>query len=526
MGFYLVQSGSTLQKMTTGGALTTFTLPSGVTVDATKRMRAAVLGNFVVVVNSPSENITVDRYDVVRLLCPRAPSTRPVLTKASSGTLSGTFRVKETYLIKDAFGNILAESNFGPTSDASATLASEYLVSTASLSSQPGISARRLYRTTTGPGATYFHWIDVDGNTVQSVQNDLSDAGLEIIAAPTDLGSPPKFSNVVNWKNRLWGYGPDAPDNLYQGANGKAYAFPSSRVIAVPPVKADTVGLTGFLARKDELIVGKRNSIHKIYGTSETNFTRALVTDRIGFWATDSGVVVGDVGYFLGTPFGVYEYGTSGLQSITNERVNAWFTKDDTFNRAMFDDAIGFYHPGLHAYCLLLAAAGSSNLDRWIVYDIAAKTWWGPHKTDEFTPTGAANLRNGDDILIYGLLASNGKIYREQATKTDGAATAIDMDATLNRLSGDNPAIHKTWLQPEIVSKIQAGGTLTVTPTVGKTSASAGVAISHDMTKGHETLRRLGDGELCQLRFRENTAGQDATIYGVEVPFFENGRRG
>ena len=56
-------------------------------------------------------------------------------------------------------------------------------------------------------------------------------------------------------------------------------------------------------------------------------------------------------------------------------------------------------------------------------------------------------------------------------------------------------------------------------------NASAGAAISADMTLGREVLRRLGTGRFAQLRLRHTTAGQDVGIYGIEIPFFEDGVR-
>jgi hypothetical protein len=526
MPSYLVQGGTTLKKMSTAGVLTSLTLPTGVALDNTKRLRGVVLGRQVILVNSPNVNLSVDMWDVVRPLCPPRPGSVPVLTKAASGGLSGTFKVKETFVVKDEFGNLIAESPFGTASAASATLASEYLIASG-LSICPvtitGLS-RRVYRTTTGPGSTYYPWIDVDGNKLTTVQNDLTDAGLQLVAAPTDLGAPPVFELIAEWKDRIWGKSKDARDTLYYSAIDKPYAFASTNTIPIPPAKRDNRGITGFLARKDELGVGRADSLHKIAGTT-TNFTRSKVAESIGVWASDSCQVIHDVGYFFGNPFGVYKWDASGLKNISNEKVRAWFESDTYFNRAQFENAYGCYDPTMNAYVLFLAAAGSTNLDRWVAFDIGTQTWWGPHKTGEFTPTGGVTLVDANSTPIFVAMGSDGKLYKSQTTKTDGAATAIDFDCDTNFLSGGTPGIYKTWLDPEIVTEIQSGGTLTVTPKVGNRNASAGAAISHDMTKGNERLRILGDGIYCQLKLRENTAGQDVTVYGLEIPFFENGRR-
>jgi hypothetical protein len=526
VAFYLVQGGTSLYKMTPGGTATTLILPSTVSLASGKRLRGAVLSNLVVLVNSPSENITVDAYDTVRPLSLRPPGAKVTVSTAAGGSLSGSFKVKETFILKDPNGNVIAESDFGPASD-TVSPTTQYITVVPSICNQDvrGSAIRKLYRTTTGPGSTYFPWFEADGNAALTFRDDLSDAGLQLIAAPEDLGTPPKFEIVVAWKNRLWGKSASAPDTLFQSGNGKPYAFPSGRTIPVPPINDDTKGITGFLPRKDELGVGKAGSLHKIAGTNENNFTRTTVADKVGIWATDSCQVISDVGYFLGNPFGIYKWDANGVKDISTEKVAAWFTTDTYFNRSMFDQAVGWYDSNLHAYCVLLAAVGSSNLDRWIMYDIAAGTWWGPHKTDAFTPTGGVTLRDANNILMPVLFASDGKLYKPTTTKTDGTVTPIDFECITNYLSGGTPGVFKTFLDPEIVTKIQSDGDLSVYPTVGKTNAVEGTVMTHDMTLGNERLPRLGDGELLKLRLRENTAAQAVVLYGMEIPFFENGRR-
>jgi hypothetical protein len=524
MAFYVVQGGSTLKKMTTAGSLTSLTLPTGVNVDSGKRLRGAVLGNLLVLVGSPDENLTCDLDGNLRPMSLRPPATAVGLGTTAGGGLTGTFKVKETYYIKDAYGNIIVESDFGPES-AEQAVSGAYLTAVPTKSTQD-ISGRRLYRTTTGPGSTYFPWMDLDGNNAaQTIRDDLSDAGLQLIAAPTDLGTAPKFELLAMWKERLWGKPANDIDTLWQSAANKPYAWPRGRTFSIPPERNDSVGISGFIIRKDELIVGRQDRLFKIVGQDNSSFARRNVSEQIGIWAADSCTTAHDVGYFLGNPFGVYKLDASGPTNITDAKVKAWFSTDTYFNRSMFDEAVGFYDPLQHAYILLLAAAGSSDLDRWIQYNIATDTWWGPHKTAAFTPTGGVMLRDANNVAIPVIFGSDGKLYKPTTTKTDGSSSAIDFDCYTNYFSGGNPDITHTWLQPTIVTKIQAGGTLSVIPKVGKFNAAEGSSISHTMTRGNETLRRLGSGELCQIRLRENTAGQDVVVHGLELPFFEDGKR-
>ena len=250
-----------------------------------------------------------------------------------------------------------------------------------------------------------------------------------------------------------------------------------------------------------------------------------MVTEGIGIWAADSCVVVHDVAYFLGNPYGIYTWGPGGVKNISDTKVKAWFETDTYFNRSEFDNAWGMYDPTTNSYILQLSNAGDTTLNRWIQYDIATGNFWGPHKTDAFTPTGATLMRDANDVAIPVWLASDGKLYKPQTTKTDGASTGIDFDVTTNFLSANSPSIMKFWDQPDIITKDLASGTLTITPKLGKLDASAGAAISHDMTLGRERLRRLGSGEMCQLRFQNSTNAINTVIYGIELTFSELGRR-
>jgi hypothetical protein len=121
---------------------------------------------------------------------------------------------------------------------------------------------------------------------------------------------------------------------------------------------------------------------------------------------------------------------------------------------------------------------------------------------------------------------SDGVIYAGNSSSTrDGAATAIDMDCHGKFHYGNDPDFMHVWLQPTILSKIEAAGTMTITPYVGELNASAGTALTHTLTTGREKLARLGVGRLAQLRFRKNTVNQSATIYGYILPWLTRGRR-
>jgi transposase len=223
---------------------------------------------------------------------------------------------------------------------------------------------------------------------------------------------------------------------------------------------------------------------------------------------------------------GVYEWSDETVQNISNDTVAPWFKSDTYFNRSRFPNAFAKYNAVSNVYELHLATLGSSTEDKWVQFNLNNRKWYGPNKTDLFTPSHAANMTDANGLPAVLVGATSGIIYMGNSSSyRDGAATAIDYDVFTPFYSVDAPDVEHAWLELSTLSKIESAGTLTVTPYVGRLNASAGAAISVDLTKGRQRLRRLGVGPMVRLRLQQATANQAVTAYGVELPFFEVGRR-
>lgn len=521
MPFTLFQGGSSLQVMDTAGALTTLTLPTGITIDSTKTPRMTVFDRFVVVTNSPSQPLTVDADFVVRVLTPKPPRTQPVLSNENGGALTGTYKVKQTFVVWDDNHRIISESDYGEESVAFA-ITTDYLKVTNLDRSSETISASRLYRNTTN-GDTFFKWLDSEGNTQTTVIDDLADASLELVAAPL-LGTPPNLTIVGTYRDRLWGVGDIDIDDLRYTEAGKLYAWPSTNRIPIQKIGTDDRGITGILARRDALAIGRANSISQITGDSNNSFRQVTLSSEVGVEGTDSIAQFRDTIYFLWKD-GIYSWDNSGIKCVSDGKVRSWFTTDTYFNRARFKFAVGRVDPLTNKYQLLLSAVGSTALDRWIEYDLKDQTWWGPHKTDDFTPTWMGLILDSNNVYIPAHMSSTGFFYKEQDTRTDGTSTAIDFDVYGKFHDMQAPDIEKYFGELGLLSKIQAAGTLSIVPYVGTLAASAGTTISADMTLGRQRLRRLGTGRFARLRFQHSTAGQKVELFGYELPTHELGRR-
>ena len=110
MAFNLIQAGTDLFTVNAkGGISSALTLPTSVTLSATRIPRFARFGRYVIVVNTPSRPLSVDDSGTVRPLTPLPPTSTPVLASETGGGLSGSFLAKQTFVFLDAAGNIIAE---------------------------------------------------------------------------------------------------------------------------------------------------------------------------------------------------------------------------------------------------------------------------------------------------------------------------------------------------------------------------------------------------------------------------------
>lgn len=531
MAYYVVVAGSTLYKMTSAGVATALTLPTDITLSATRAARMAVLGRNVVVVNTGLRNLFVDPDLTVRPLSLTAPISPCVLAAGASGSLTGAYLAKYTYVVKDPrTGAVIVESPLSPAS-LSVTVASKLLAVTGiGICPDASCTHRQLYRTTNG-GSSYFPWLLIDGNVNTAATDGISDAGLQLFTAETDLGSPPGaqvgtyMTLIASWKNRLWGVGDIDIDTILFSGDGLIYGWPTDNSFDVAPVGVDIYGITGLIPRRDEFGIAKRNILWKIVGTNPDDFQLVKVVEGKGCYATDSVVVVRDVGYFLGED-GVYAWGPDGVQSVSDERVRGWFATDTYFARSQFPNAFAKYNAKYHTYELHLAAAGSTNIDRWVSYDIARKEWFGPHKTTAFTPTAGGQIVDTNNLTVPVLCGSDGYIRTQNASAFSDDGSAITLSLIGKSHTGDAPDLTKLFGELSLISKAESGsGSLTIGVANGAVGATVQKTYTADLTKGRQRFGVLGKGRAVRLDFTEATLNQGCQLEGYEIPFGVLGRR-
>ena len=521
MPYYLTHAGTSLQKVTMAGEVSTLTLPAGVTVSATKSARVAVLSNSIVAAYAPTLNLRINSTTLaVTPMSIPGPITVPTVAAGSSGVLTGVYLYKVTFAQVDT-GVLVSES---PLSSATApvTLAAQRgSLSAIPVSTASGVTSRRLYRTTTG-GSTYFFLATIADNTTTTYTDNTADAGLDITAVTTDLGNPAGtttsdyLTEIVAWKDRLWAVGSPDLDLVYYSGINRFFAWSAANYFPINPKGQGTSGVTAFLPRRDELGVAKRRGLWKIVGSSADSYAVIQVINGVGVFAPKSVVVIRDVAYFLAEE-GVYAWGADGLRLLNSARVNAWFTTDTYFNRSLLSSAFAVWNQRDDCYELYLADASSGVIDRWISYDLQRDLWLGPHKTDAFTPSIAQNLEDIYGITMQVRAGTDGILYRCCDMEYLDGATAIDFSVTTAPLSGGVPQTEKYYGELTVLTQPQAAGTLTVTPYVGGLTATAQASISHDLTLDRQKHRRLGQGRHAWLTLRQNGASQGCEVHGFEI---------
>lgn len=535
MSFTVIQAGGTLQLVSSAGVLSSLAMPSGLTLQSNLPPRWAVYGRYVILVNSVSRPVTIDPTGTVRPLTPLPPRLAAVLSGVATGTLSGTYRVIYTFVIKDAAGNVISESDYSPFSN-QATITTQALQA-ASLDTSPDqVDARRLYRTTTN-GAVYFQWIDLDGNVLHVVQDDLSDAGLGETAGPP-LGTPPRLTLIAEFRDRLFGVGDIDIDSVMYTETGLMYAWGPQSAITVPRVGSDTVGVTGLISRREALGVGRLNRLSQIVGTGQEDASGIpdlrLITlsNETGFLSQESVAVYRDTVYFLWHD-GVYQWDDNGIICLSDgagghARVRSWFTTDDYFDRLAFSRAFAHVDPIQNKYRLFLDDV--EGVRSFVEFDLMNRTWWGPHRIDAFTARSVFLRLGADNRQVPVVGGADGGLYNQTTRAADvsqaGQAFGIDYDVDTKPFLGTSPDREQYFGELSILGKTQAGGTLTITPRVGYLTAPTQPPIAHDLARGRQRLRRLGKGQLAQLNLRHTGIDEPVEIYGIEIAdVHEVGRR-
>lgn len=524
----LVQSDNDLYVVAEDGGGVQLTLPSTVTMVATRPPRFEVNGVHAIVVNSVDQPLIVDDNGIVLFLSPLAPTTAPTVAVGTAGALTGTFGVKYTFVVRTLDDVVVAESGFS--ASASVALTADKLA-VSNIQTMPGLTAaidpryeiiRRFYRTTAGT-STYFKWYDLENNTSTTFEDDASDAAIGVLAAE-NLATTPFLSNIASFRDRLFGVNDsENREHLLYTETGLRWAWPPENLFTAPQVKGDAQsGITALMPRNEALGVAKSSMLMQVTGTGDDDFRLVILSSTVGARNQETCAAYRDHWYFLSHD-GVYQWGND-IKCVSDGRVRSWFTTDTYFNRDLFDVAFAEIDPVDKNYKLYLASAGSEIIDTWVELDLDTMTWWGPHRTDAYV--FSSTLRLGSHSPLVGAGTEDGFITINTDTRSDDEDTAIESEAITCPLKIVDPPVMAYWGTLTTEVDPQAAGTLAVYPTVGELSESEDTVLNHALTTASSSLGRLGYGRFAKLRFYHNTINQVLQILGFEIdPVSIVGRR-
>jgi 3',5'-cyclic AMP phosphodiesterase CpdA len=211
--------------------------------------------------------------------------------------------------------------------------------------------------------------------------------------------------------------------------------------------------------------------------------------------------------------------------------VRSWFATDNYFNRDKFSVAFAHIDPDSVTYRLFLCSADSDVIDSWVEYDIEDKVWFGPHKTDLFTPTSAFSRSTASDRKIP-LIGGPASVFQKQDTRTDGFNTAIEMNVVGKEHDMGVPDQEKYHGELSMLVTPQTTGILRIETKVGErpqpgATDTRNVMVQHsNLSKPRKRLGRLGKGKHLNMRLVNNNVGEDVKVLGYEVdPVHVLGRR-
>jgi hypothetical protein len=186
-----------------------------------------------------------------------APSSFPVLSSNATGSLTGDYRYKVTY--------VNSASVEGDVNTASATFtaasATIRLTSVPVAPASHGVSSRRIYRTEAG-GATYKRVGSIADNSTTTFDDNIADASLGV-AAPTDNGEPPKYSVAAYHADRLFVNDIANPSLVWYSEIAEPFTFKTTNFIRAGDATGDIV--RALSVYNNSVLVFCDNSIWLIY---------------------------------------------------------------------------------------------------------------------------------------------------------------------------------------------------------------------------------------------------------------------
>jgi hypothetical protein len=129
-----------------------------------------------------------------------APSATPAVAAGGAGNLTGSYKVKVTY-VRKVGSSVAHESNPSPASAAQSLTSQQLSISGLTASSDAQVTHKRIYRTVAG-GATYLYDQEIANATTTATSSQADSALGAAVEENNDV--PPVASWAVDWNEQAW----------------------------------------------------------------------------------------------------------------------------------------------------------------------------------------------------------------------------------------------------------------------------------------------------------------------------------
>lgn len=370
------------------------------------------LNDFAFIVNGVDPNLKYDCTTITALGID-APISPPVLTDlAIAGNVNGTVQYVYTYVTGSG-----AESN--PSPAASITIVNSQVKVDFTVSPDPQVTARNIYRTF-GGGAIFFLLATIPDNVTTTYTDNVldSDLGREV---EFDNDKPPILKYIETHKDRLFGVEAANPNRLRFSKQFRPEEWPILNSIDVSPDDGDMI--TAIVDFFDQLVIFKRQSIYILSGNNETDFVlqRAQTDSRVGALSNRTAVVLDNVVAFL-SERGIYAFDGLRTQYISQALEGLFDTNNPNtslrfnWSQEAITVASNYKNKSRNWYFLSIPTDSSFTNNLILVFDYVLKNWTiftgiYAHSLAIVTESNEPKLYSGD---------YNGFLWKQDDTDNDG----------------------------------------------------------------------------------------------------------
>lgn len=443
-----------------------------------------------------------------------APGTAATIAQGAAGSLGAG-----DYIGLYTFRNSVtgAESNPCPVSNTLTLGASKKIDWTGiTISTNPQVNQRRLYRTLRSQDGEYYYVGDIDNNVGTTFTDNVLQADMGSQAS-FDNGAPPVVCNiVVVWNERLW---TTDGQNVYFSELGLPESFSEYSVIPVNPDDGHEIRM--LLSFGSIILIGKTNSMYYVVGTDESDFDLKRLSDRHGCVSGMSAKTAEGFAWWFG---GDNFYMTDGnrVEAIGDTNIRDTI---DSIDPLYYDKVTGAVDETHSWYIAGVPANGAAVINKLLVYNYRSQKWTSFEYTNTAPQILADFYSTSYQPLIYTSLGT-GHLYRWNYGNDDDG-TAITASLLTKEYGFDRDdilklnktiAIHTNEIAEAVTLKLYGDGGLKDTATIAN--------LAEYSSRWKRTALTNNDDLASYISlYLEYSGDQELEVKGIQFEIVDTGRR-